>query len=108
MDEQPIRTANHDSTGRFVKGSCANPKGNNQFTTLVPLIAALEEAGKKQSKDFWAMVAEKCFLRKNDALLIAILKKVLPDKIEGDLAGTITHMGRVLLDSKPLETKVGS
>jgi len=71
-----------DEKGRFLPGNNSNPKGNNQFTTIVPLIEALKKRGKVKGQDFWDMVAEKA--SRSDAILIAILKKLLPDKIQGE------------------------
>ena len=74
---ETVRSPNHDKKGRFGVGNNANPKGNNQFTSLVPLIKALKRHGKKQKQDFWDMVAHRAWM--NDTILIAILKKLLPD-----------------------------
>jgi len=73
---------NHTKNGRFAKGNNANPKGNNQFTSLVPLIEALKKAGVKHKEDFWDFVAKRA--RTSDTVLNAILKKLLPDKVQGE------------------------
>lgn len=41
---------NRDSKGRFKKGSNGNPKGNNQFTSVVPMIEALTAVGKEKRR----------------------------------------------------------
>ncbi len=74
------RQAVRDKGGRFVKGQSGNPKGDNQYTSLVPLIEALKKAGQKRGEDFWDMVAARVWT--NDAVLVAVLKKIVPDKIE--------------------------
>lgn len=71
-----------DKSGRFPKGISGNPKGHNQFTSLVPLLEALKKSGEKYNEDFWEFVASK--VRTSDAVLIAILKKLLPDKVQGE------------------------
>ncbi|MBF0478277.1 MAG: hypothetical protein HQL26_02230 [Candidatus Omnitrophica bacterium] len=69
-----------DLKGRFKKGSNANPKGNNQFTSIVPMIEALDKVGKQKKEDFWVMVARKAWV--SDTVLVHILKKILPDRKE--------------------------
>jgi hypothetical protein len=46
------------------------------------LLEALERKGEKKGKHFWDMVADKCWRSKNDAVLIAVLKKLVPDKVD--------------------------
>uniref|UniRef100_A0A6M3IJG3 DUF5681 domain-containing protein n=1 Tax=viral metagenome TaxID=1070528 RepID=A0A6M3IJG3_9ZZZZ len=69
-----------DIHGRFVKGVSGNPQGSNQFTTIVPLLEALERKGQSKKETFWDMVAKKCW--KSDQVLIAVLKKIVPDKLD--------------------------
>lgn len=85
--KQSVRTTNHSKKGRFIKGNNANPKGNNQFTSLVPLIEALKRAGDKRDEDFWDMVANRTW--QHESVLIAILRKILPEKLEhsGEIKG---------------------
>jgi hypothetical protein len=88
MSEQPLQDTSRqvvrDSDGRFVKGCSGNPKGSNQYNSIVPLIEALEKAGTKQNEKFWDMVARKAFC--DERVLIAVLKKLIPDnlKLEGE------------------------
>jgi len=69
-----------DAKGRFKKGCVANPNGNNQFTSIVPLLEALEKVGKGRNEDFWMMVARRCW--ESDRILAAILRKIIPDKLD--------------------------
>jgi len=69
-----------DAKGRFNKGCVANPNGNNQFTSIVPLLEALGKVGKKRKEDFWMMVARRCW--ESDRILAAILRKIIPDKLD--------------------------
>ena len=74
-----------DGNGRFVKGQRSfgpNPTGKNGFTSIKSLIDALNKHSKKVGKDFWDYVAERASI--NDAVLMAILKKLLPDKVSGE------------------------
>ena len=92
-----IRQAKRDSHGRFLKGYNANPEGNNQFTSLVPLIEALNKQAKRQDYgDFYHYVAQRALI--NDQVLIAIMKKILPDKIE--------QSGEVILTVKEKNARV--
>ena len=88
--DKTVRMVGHDKKGRFAKGNCANPKGNNQFTSLAPLLEALKKHGKKQNQDFWDMVAERVWL--NETVLIAVLKKILPDQVKGEGFGGNQHI----------------
>ncbi len=83
-----------DAKGRFLKGVSGNPKGMNQFTSLVPLIEALRDAGKERKEDFWHMVAKRVWT--NETVLIAVLKKILPDKIQGEGLGDRTTIYNII------------
>ena len=76
-----------DNRGRFKKGVSGNPGGRPSFASINNLIKALEKEGHKRGQDFWDMVAKKA--NNNPQILIAILKKILPDKTkeEGTLPG---------------------
>jgi len=77
---ETIGKAFRNEKGQLMPGSNINPTGKNQFTSIVPLIQALNRGSEKYGQDFWDFVAEKC--RKSDPVLIAVLKKILPDKAE--------------------------
>ena len=70
---------------RFKKGDIGNPKGNNQFTTIVPLINAIDnrtyDYNGRKGLSFWQMVAEKCVI--SDTILKTVLDKLAATKIEG-------------------------
>lgn len=75
------KTVNRDSHGRLIKGSVLNPGGNKHTKNIDDLIDALEHRAKQQNyKDFNAYVAKKCF--EDTTVLIAVLKKIYPDKAE--------------------------
>jgi hypothetical protein len=99
-----------DKNGRFPKGVSGNPKGNSKFTSVVPLLEALERKGEKKGKHFWDMVADKCWRSKNDAVLIAVLKKLVPDKVDLGFADYSNEKykecsGRDLIDKANALTK---
>lgn len=79
--KEEIKQGGRLPNGRFAPGVTGNPKGSNKYTTIVPLIEALKKAGIKRKEDFWDMVASRAW--SNETVLNAILKKLLPDKIEG-------------------------
>ena len=89
--------------GRFAPGSKPNPKGNNQFTSLVPLLEALKKSNVKYGQDFWDYVSER--IRKNDTVLIAVLKKLLPDKVQGEGFGEGMRI-IIVRDRQPQEANV--
>ena len=79
-DEKNKQTTGRDAKGRFRKGFTANPGGRGSFINA--LIDALKNEGQKRGEDFWQMVAQRVWT--NDVVLIAVLKKILPDKIQGE------------------------
>ena len=88
---------NHRKDGKFAKGNNANPAGTNGFTSINSLIEALKKHGKNQNQDFWDMVALKSWT--SETVLVALLKKLIPDKIQGEgfANGTFVYIVR---DSK--------
>lgn len=82
MSKSVLTGKNRNKLGRFVKGNKANPTGKNGYMTIWPLIAALKKRGLRKKQDFWDYVAER--VNTNDQVLIAVLKKLLPDKLAGE------------------------
>lgn len=79
--EQTVK--NQDNLGRFVKGNKSNPTGANGYTTVRKIEEALENKAKQCGyKDFSSYVAERVLI--NDAVLMAVLKKLIPDKLQGE------------------------
>jgi len=85
---ETCKQAVRDKGGRFKKGHSGNPKGSNKYTSIVPLLNALDRAGEKRGEDFWDMVAKKVWM--NETVLIAILKKILPDEVHTEVTGQNT------------------
>lgn len=73
---------NRGKNGRFVAGNCANPSGRNGRIEVKTLMEALDKEGSKRGTDFWSYVARRTYT--NNQVLMVILKKILPDKIEGE------------------------
>ena len=72
-----------DAKGRWIKGYCPNPKGNTSKLDVKSLILALDSRAQQQKfPDFLGYVAARALV--NDAVLIAVLKKILPDKLKGE------------------------
>lgn len=83
-----------DEKGRFVKGVSGNPSGVNQTTVYNKLIDALEKKGSSRREGFWDMVAEKAYT--NPQVLVAVLKKILPDKVKGEGFGDTTAIYSII------------
>ena len=83
IEKNPIpKDKNRNKLGRFVKGSNPNPNGTNGYITAYNIIEALERRGKKLHINWLDHVADKFF--RNDIVLVAILKKIIPDKVIGE------------------------
>jgi hypothetical protein len=72
-----------DAKGRWIKGFCPNPKGNTKQYLLDDLIDALEKESKRQHYTNFVEVVAKRALQ-YETVLIAVLKKICPDKIQGE------------------------
>jgi len=73
-----------DKKGRFAKGTApGNPTGRNVGRhPMLELEEALEQARINHDKPFLVHFVERAY--KNDIVAIALAKKLLPDKIEGE------------------------
>lgn len=86
MKTETIKTGkNRLPNGQFKKGCVANPKGRPVKPEIELLRNALEAAQTKQGMHLIEFAVEKAYT--DNQVLIAILKKILPDKIEGDMKG---------------------
>ena len=90
-----------DKRGRLKKGAVINPKGTNGWTTLKPLLNALNKAYTKKDANFWDMVAKKAQV--SDTVLVALLKKMLPDKSERDTKGIGANNYIIVRSNSPLK-----
>ena len=93
-----------DNKGRFVEGSSGNPTGKNAGRPpILDMEAALLEAQRIHNKSFIEHFIERAY--KSDTVAIALAKKILPDKNQGEV--TYTKMGEVTINGKPLELDIG-
>lgn len=84
-----------DEGGKFKKGIAPNPEGSNGYTTVKRIEDALNDKAKQKGfKDFPAFVAKRAI--SNDIVLIAVLKKILPDKIQGEGLGSNTNIFTII------------
>lgn len=89
-------TIRRDNLGRFLKGSIPNPTGRCGLLGIDELVDALNnEALRKKLPDFNTYVARRAF--RNSQVLIAVLKKVYPDKVE--------HSGKVILTQEEKDVR---
>ena len=81
-EQEKIKTkTGRNAKGQWVKGFCPNLKGNTSKLDVKDLILALNKQAERQKyPDFLTYVAQRALI--NDQVLIAIMKKILPDKIE--------------------------
>ncbi len=68
---------------KWVKGQSGNPKGRPKRPELEELRKALDAAKKTHNKSLLEHFAERAY--ENDAVLIALAKKVIPDKVSAEL-----------------------
>lgn len=94
-----------DNKGRFIEGSSGNPTGKNAGRPpQIQLEEALIKAQKEHNKDLLEHLVERAY--QSDAVLIALAKKLLPDKIQE--IKNVTVMPTVTINGKPLELNIGS
>jgi hypothetical protein len=75
---------NRLANGKFAPGNIANPKGRPPVPEIEELRKALEKAKKKHgNKHILAHFVERAY--ESDAVLIALIKKLLADKTSEEL-----------------------
>ena len=67
---------------KYPKGVSGNPRGRKKgsFDLLPVLMKAVRKVDKTEAKELLVHFVERAFV--NDAVLIALMKKILPDKKE--------------------------
>jgi hypothetical protein len=73
--------ANRLPNGKFGPGNVANPHGRPAKPEIEELRQALAIVAKTQNKEFLIHFIERAY--QNDMVAVALAKKILPDKIEG-------------------------
>ena len=93
--QDEIKRGSRDNKGRFVKGVSGNPQGNNGRKDIASLIEALEHESKKQGYgDFNKLVAKRAI--QFETVLIAVLKKIYPDKVQGEGFADTTNIYHII------------
>ena len=91
----------------WVKGVSGNPAGGPKSPYRIELEKALILVAKKKKKGFIQHLVERAF--EDDAVAVAISKKILPDMahITGETNVRHTVMKTITKNGKPLEFNVG-
>ena len=85
-NEKPDNTGNNrNEKGQFIKGFSGNPNGRPGLIHVKELQEAIERAEKKKDKEFLDRVIERAYV--NDMVLLAVLKKFIPDKTHTEITG---------------------
>ena len=92
MDETCQQAIIKDKAGRFVKGHSGNPAGINGYTKLYSILQQIKYTGKIRGTGFEKHIADRFYI--NDAVLMAVLKKAVPDTLEhtGEIKGAQTKV----------------
>ncbi|MFH1542719.1 MAG: DUF5681 domain-containing protein [bacterium] len=67
---------------KFEKGESGNPEGRPRGTGIKPLLQAIRNVEARKQINYWETVVEQSL--NNPSLMIAILKKMVPDYIYQD------------------------
>lgn len=85
MNSVQTGTIKRDALGRWVKGQSGNPAGRPGNPATLALNEAIRLYRKKKKKDLIWHFVEQAFV--DNQVLIALMKKLLPDKMAGDIKG---------------------
>jgi hypothetical protein len=93
--QEEINKNGRDNKGRFIKGISGNPEGHNGRKDIAGLIEALEHESKKEGYgDFNKLVAKRAI--QFETVLIAVLKKIYPDRIQGEGFADTTNVYNII------------
>lgn len=84
-DKSADITAKKQQIGKpFKPGQSGNPKGRPPGTAYIKLLEkAIHEVEEEKGKSLWKRLIERAFV--NDAVLIAVIKKFIPDKTHAEI-----------------------
>ena len=84
-----IVKVNHTKRGKFAPGNCANPHGRPPVPEIAELRAALKKIAEQTGVPFFELFVGMAYKHKEVA--IALAKKLIPDKIQGEGFGGLTQ-----------------
>ena len=87
MSETCKQESFRNEAGRFVKGHSGNPTGINGWTKLDSILQAIKYKGKCRGTGFEKHIADRFYI--NDAVLMAVLKKAIPELRQVEHSGKI-------------------
>ena|SRR3990167_7637773 len=87
--------------GKFAPGNNCNPSGRPRKPEIELVRQAIAETEIEKKKGFWKHLIEQCY--KDNALLAAVAKKFLPDKIETEIYDRQTAEELALLRERTRE-----
>ena len=85
-------------TGQFGKGNCANPAGRPPVPEIVELRAALKKVAEQTGVPFIELFVKMAYKHKEVA--IALAKKLLPDRLQGEGFGNSGVYVYIVKDGK--------
>jgi len=92
-----------------VEKGCLNPKGENGYSKLRSILQAIKYKGKSKGTGFERHIADRFYI--NDAVLMAVLKKAVPEmqRIEhsGEIKGAENRI-IVIYANKPAEVNTNT
>lgn len=87
----------------FKPGQSGNPKGRPKSSAMKELNEAIEEARKKHDLSILQQFVERAY--KNDAVLIAVVRKLIADKTKAEVEGEFEVKGPLVVTLRPDEKR---
>ena len=89
---------------RWQKGECPNPKGRPTKPEIEELRNAIKTVEQKKKKSLLQHFTERAF--ENDNVLIALIKKFVPDKTSAELNAEITTIQGIIIKTVDKEVHI--